>query len=310
MARQALTFSLVVSVIALTVAVHARIPSEPHSLTAGDTFVPSPAHAKLAALGFDAVVADYHWLQAVQVVGSSTGDPTTRARHLGRLIDVVTSLDPWVDHPYRFAAVWMVDSEESVRTANRFLEQATRVHPTDWRQFFYLGFNHFFYLQENDVAADWLEQGMALPGAPRYLPRLVARLRAQEGADLASASVFLEEMVRRATDEGSRAAYQKALDEIQIERVAQALDRARASYRELAGRDIEQIEDLMMGPHAVLSSLPPAVPASLPTSLRRDARWTLDEDSDQIVSSYYGHRYQVVFHPLTKQQHEEWSAAK
>lgn len=293
------------AVVVGTAAVHARIPSEPRALR-GEAFVARPEYAKVAALGFDAVVSDYHWLRAVQVVGGHHGDPAEYNVHLGRLIDVVTTLDPWVDHPYRFAAVWLVDSEASVRLANRFLEQATRVHPTDWRHFFYLGFNHFFYLQENEIAADWLEKGVALQGSPRYLPRLVARLRAHSGADLGAATVFLSEMLRRAPDEYARSEYQGALDEIEIERAAQVVDRARVAFQELTGHDIERVEDLLIGPGAVLESLPPAAPKSVPESLKRGAHWRLDEESGRVVSSFIGHRYEVVFHPLTVQQHADW----
>ena len=35
----------------------------------GSLFVPRPEVARVTALGFDAVLADYYWLQAVQVVG-------------------------------------------------------------------------------------------------------------------------------------------------------------------------------------------------------------------------------------------------
>ena len=121
-------------------------------------------------------------------VGGTDVGPSQHATKLGRLIDVVTTLDPWVDHPYRFAAVWLTDSEESVRTANRLLERGIQYHPDDWRNYFYLGFNHFYYLQENAEAADWLEQAIERPGAPRYLPRLVAKLRS-ESADIYAAAV-------------------------------------------------------------------------------------------------------------------------
>ena len=49
---------------------------------------------------------------------------------IGRLIDVVTTLDPWVGHPYRFAALWMTDDESAVRKANELLERGIAHHPT------------------------------------------------------------------------------------------------------------------------------------------------------------------------------------
>ena len=85
--------------------------------------MPSPRLVQTASLGFDALLADYHWLQAVQVVGGSEMVEAPTARHLGKLVDVVTTLNPHVDHPYRFAALWLTHDEELVRQGNRLLER-------------------------------------------------------------------------------------------------------------------------------------------------------------------------------------------
>ena len=61
------------------------------------------------------------------------------------------------------------------------LERGIAYHPLDWRNRYYLGFNHFFYLEDNVAAADAMESAIDLEGAPRYLGSLVARLRADLG---------------------------------------------------------------------------------------------------------------------------------
>jgi tetratricopeptide (TPR) repeat protein len=254
----------------------------------GEDFIPKPEFAKVMALGFDSLLADYYWVQAVLLVGGDT-NPARHATQLGRFIDVVTTLDPWVSHPYRFAAVWLTETEEQVRAANRLLRRSLEYHPDDWRNYFYLGFNLFYYLEENVEAADVLLTASRLPGAPRYLTRLVARLRS-ESADIEAAAVFLEELVRTAPDEASAAEYQAALDEIEIEHRARILDRARRAHQQLSGRDIESVADLVLGSHAVLLRLPDPEPSSLPESLRQGSVWELNAEG-VIVSSYYGHRY-------------------
>jgi tetratricopeptide (TPR) repeat protein len=261
----------------------AKLPDAPAH--AGDVaFVPEPGLAKLAAFGFDAVLGDYYWLQAVQIVGSHEG-PVGRSRHLGRLIDVVTTLDPWVGHAYRFAAVWMTDDEAAVRHANAILERGIAHHPDEWRNRFYLGFNHFFYLGEDAEAATVLEPAVALPGAPLYLGRLVARLRSDAaGGEIEAAAAFLSELLRQTEDPFARAEYEKALDEIETERRARLLDGAREEFRRRQGRDIARVEDLVRVPPPVLRALPPEP---------HGWEWTLDPKSGQIVSSHVRHRYQV-----------------
>jgi hypothetical protein len=283
----------------ITLAAHRALPS-PTRAERGERFVPRPQAARLAALGFDALVADFYWLQAVQVVGGARFDPSQHATLLAGLIDVTTTLDPWVDHPYRFAAVWLTDSPENVRRANRLLERGIAYHPRDWRNRFYLGFNHFFYLDESTPAADAIAGAIDLPGAPRHLRRLVARLRA-ESAGLETAAAFLGQLAASTPDPYARAEYEKALDEIQTERLARVLDRAREEYRRRVGRDLEALEELVRGPQAVLRTLPPEP---------HGWEWSIDSESGRIVSSYYGHRYEPQIHPTDQKRRAEWLAER
>jgi hypothetical protein len=261
---------------------HARMPSMPR-VAQGQSFVPTPEAARVASLGFRALVADFYWLQAVQIVGATERDPTRHAATLGRLVDVVTTLDPWVDHPYRFAAVWMTDSEKSVREANRLLERGIAYHPNDWRDRFYLGFNTLYYLGDDDRAADAFAGASRLPGAPLYLSRLVARLRAQ-GGGLDVAETLLQELWRNTEDPYAKAEYEKALDEVETERRARVLDAARAEYQRRHGKDITAVSDLLQGPDPVLKKLPPEL---------HGWEWVLDPNTGEIVSSYYQRRYRV-----------------
>lgn len=304
MKRKSYRIAGLVAALVVTASLHAAIPATTRA-ERGGKFIPLPEVARALSFGFDAVLADFYWLWAVQTVGQRDADVARDAGDLARLIDVVTTLDPWVDHPYRFAAVWLTDSEQSVREANRLLERGIAHHQDDWRNRYHLGFNQFFYLQENRRAADVLEGAVRLPGAPAYLPRLVARLRSEDG-NLEAAGVFLEEMVRTTADDLARAQFQSALDEIEVEYWARSLDRAREVYREREGRDITSVADLVEGPGAVLAQLPSAAPSSLPASVRNEAGWTLEPDTRRIVSGYYGRRYEISVHALDRKRNQEW----
>jgi hypothetical protein len=284
--------------IAGTAAAHARIETSPRA-DDGELWVPRPELARLASIGFQNVVSDYYWLQALQVVGGSTTDPSHLGPLLGRLVDVVTTLDPWVDHPYRFAALWMTDSEESVRKADALLARGIERHPDDWRNHFYQGFNRFFYLQDNRAAVESLERAVALPGSPRYLPRLVARLHAGlDGLDTSAA--MLAELVANAQDPYTKAEYEKALDEVETERRALVLDAARAEFNRRRGRDIGSVEELVQGPGAVLRALPPEL---------HGWEWTIDPKTGRIVSSWYRARYEPTFHPSVAAERAQRKAA-
>ena len=296
--------ALLIVAIGMTGWAHAMVPVTTRN-DLGENFVPSPRVASTMAFGFNAILADYHWLQAVQVVGSDASVDAATARHLGKLIDVVTTLNPHVGHPYRFAAVWLTHDEELVLTGNRLLERAIQNHPDDWRNHFYLGFNHFFYLADYPAAASALEVAMNLPNSPAYLPRLVARLKSQH-ADIDVAEIFLRELLLSTRDEEARAKLQAGLDEIEIEYKARHLDRARAAYRALSDRDIQVVEDLTRDPHRVLEKLPSAEPDQIPRSLSRGSVWEIDPERDRIESSYLGSRYEVHFTRSDLKRMKEW----
>ncbi len=283
---------------------HSRVPA-PTQSARGEDFIASPRVASAMAFGFNAILADYHWLQAVQVVGGDEPVDAKTARVVGRLIDVVTTLNPHVGHPYRFAAVWLNHDEELVRKGNQLLERAIQNHPKDWRNHFYLGFNHFFYLADYPAAADAIEAAMNLPGSPAYLPRLVARLKSQT-ADIDVAEVFLRELLRSTQDEDARAKLQIALDEIEIEYKARHLDRARGAYLALSGRDITVVEDLIRQPHRILEKLPSAEPDQIPRSLSRGSVWEIDTESGRIESSYLSGRYEIHYSGSDLKRIQEW----
>ncbi len=307
MSRRLGQIALLIVALGCTGWAHARLP---HTSRAdlGERFVPAPRVARLASFGFDALIADYYWLQAVQIVGASDWVDEPTAWHLGKLVDVVTTLNPHVGHPYRFAAVWLTHSPEQVREGNRLLERAISVQPDEWRNLFYLGFNRFYYLGEFEPAADALERAMALPGAPLYLPRLVARLKSQRG-ELEVAEVFLRQLLETTEDEAQRAKLQGALDEIEIEHKARHLDRAREAYAALTGRDITSVEELARGAHRVLERLPSPEPDAIPPSLSRGSTWTIDPKTGRIVSSYLGGRYEVHFADAGRADLADWREA-
>jgi hypothetical protein len=286
--------------VALTGIAHGNMDTTA-AVESGELFVPDPDRARLSALGFAPVVADYYWLQTLGLVGGTREKVEAHAGAIADLVELVTALDPWVDHPYRFAAVWLTRSVEEVRRANRLLHRAIAYHPRDWRNRFYLGYNHFFYLEENERAAEVLEPAVVMRGAPLYLGAFVSRLRA-DGGSLETAAAYLQQLILSAPDEYSRAEYLKAYDEIETERRARYLDEARVAFWERHGRDIRTPEELWRGSKRVIQQVPPAHP-HFPGFV-----WLLDEASDEIVSSFYRTRYRLHVHPLDAERRARWRA--
>ena len=76
------------------------------------------------------------------------------------------------------------------------------------------------------------------------------------------------------------------------------LDQARATYRELHGRDITRVEDLASGADAILPTLPEEL---------HGWGWVLDAETGQIESPYYGNRYRMNMPEIDRQRVEDWT---
>ncbi|MAI25993.1 MAG: hypothetical protein ACJZ7Z_05080 [Myxococcota bacterium] len=293
------------AVVLVTGFVHQRIPVAPESEQSG-RLVPRPEVAQVLSLGFESVVSDYYWLKAVQIAGGARTPGPEQGDYLARLVDLVTYLNPHVGHAYRFAAVWLIQTEEEVREANRLLRRGIESQPEEWRNWFYLGFNHFYYLDETEEAARNLAVASELPGAPAYLSRLVVRLRAESGG-LDVAQALLSEMVRDTQTEEALSGYLEALGEIEVERHARDLDSAREAFVETYGRDIESMDELAAFFDPILNRLPRAQPSRVGIELGGESNWVIDPESNQIVSDYYGRRYRVNFASDRAHRIEEWN---
>ncbi len=296
MATHASRLLLITAALGATLAAHARIavPASPAFLAANPQ---QPASTGLPSFGFDALVGDYRWLQAVQVVGNESADLVDAAPTIQRLIEAVVAVDPFVGHPYRFAALWLTNDVDQVRAGNRILERGIAYHPNEWRNRFYLSFNHFFYLGDVEAAARELEHVVELPGAPRYAASLLARLRSEKDG-LEAAAAYLDELLQQTDDPWKQAELGKALDEIETERRARLLDQARAVYRKQAGRDIEKVEDLATGDAAILSELPAEL---------HGWGWVLDPETGRIQSPYYGRRYRLNLQESDRARAQQWT---
>jgi hypothetical protein len=292
--RAARRLAIAVAAIALTGVSHNGMDIAVRS-SADRVLVPPSDYARLMALGFDAAVSDFYWMRAVQLSGSL--EPAAEPA-IADLMEVVTDLNPWVDHPYRFTAVWLTGTPETVERANRVLEKGIAHHPRDWRNRYHLGFNQFFYLERPLVAAETLEGALGLPGAPRYLPRLIARLRSS-GGGIETASTFLRHLLETTQDEYEKAEYLKALDEIEVERRARFLDGAREEFWRRNGRDIARVTELLEGSAPVLRELPRA-------QMHLDGfTWELDEQG-RIVSTFYRNRYQLHVTDSDRARQKRW----
>ena len=106
---------------------------------------------------------------------------------------------------------------------------------------FYIGFNHFYFLQENEKAAFYLMDASKRPGAPSLLPQLAARLMYKANRT-ENAIIFLQEMIKRTDDESIRKQYETRLNAL---KAILFLERAATVYQDRFKKPPEKPDDLI-----------------------------------------------------------------
>lgn len=215
-------------------------------------YVPEGAYLRIAVLGYRQVVADLLWIQAVQAMGERR--VSEEAGHwIAHALDVITTLDPRFVRVYEVGGIALTTLVVLTEESNRLLEKGIRYNPEVWRLPFYLGFNYYFELQNDQKAAEYIARASRLPGAPAYLASFAAQLYVSARTPQVAVD-FLGQMYSQTTDENVKRVLEQRLKETVAERDLQLLEEAVGRYRELYKRAPVRLEDLV-GP-GLLRELP------------------------------------------------------
>jgi tetratricopeptide (TPR) repeat protein len=215
-------------------------------------YLPRGEYLRVAVLGFEQVVADLLWIQAIQAMGERK--VTEEDGHwIYRALDVITTLDPKFERVYEAGGIALVTLVVLAEESNRILEKGVQYNPDVWTLPYLLGFNYYFEFHDDAKAADYIARASRLPGAPKYLAPLAARLYVS-AREPQVAIDMLARMYEQTSDENVKQILERRLKEVVVERDLQLLEEAISRYRRLYKRAPERLEDLV-GP-GLLRALP------------------------------------------------------
>ena len=144
-------------------------------------YVPSGEFLKVASLGYNKMLADLYWLKALQHIGDNEwgkkGYP-----YLFPILDLVTDLDPKFEYAYEVGGVVLSVYTDRIAESNKLLKKGVSQDLQAWELPFYLGFNHFYYMEDYEKAAFYMSKAAKTPNRPAYVPRLAARLYVESGS--------------------------------------------------------------------------------------------------------------------------------
>jgi hypothetical protein len=232
--RTQLIIVLLLVLITLQVFVLGRATEENKKLpmSQDDGYVISSPILKIAALEFDGLASDFMFLKALVFVGSTferqkmpnnTGIPLINQetqwikewewRWLYNVLDSSAGLDPYFLDPYYFANANLTWGGGLIQETNLLLEKGNRYRNWDWLLPFYIGFNNFYFLHNNDIASEYLMEASRRPNGSPSLASLAARL-AYKDKRTEYSILFLEEILKNTTDEVIKNRYKTRLQSL------------------------------------------------------------------------------------------------
>jgi hypothetical protein len=204
--------------------------------------LPDGRVVRVAALGFERLVADLFWLRTVYYVGDDVsvqaGYPAAR-----RLVTVVTDIDPYFHTAYVLMNSVLTVLREDRDAAIDLLDKGIHYLPESWRLRFLQGFNHFMYRQDYARAADLMREASER-GGPDYLPLLATRLYTEAG-NPDTALAFVAARLRGESSPEARAALERRFRDIWIVRDLRRIDAAIARFVEVRGTPPGRVGDLV-----------------------------------------------------------------
>jgi tetratricopeptide (TPR) repeat protein len=166
------------------------------------------ARLKGFALGFEGLIADWYWMQALQYLGGKIlKNPNAQIsldnlnslnpRLLYPYLDNATTLDPQFIAAYSYGAVVLpaIDNEQAIK----FLKKGIADNPNEWRLYQHLGYI-YWRLGSFEKASEVYAAGAKIPDAPKFLQMMTAKVKAEGGSRETARSIY-RQMFEEAEDE-------------------------------------------------------------------------------------------------------------
>ena len=144
--------------------------------------------------------------------------------YLYYLANKVTDLDPQFEIAYKIAGLVLAQYGNEIELSNKILEKGLPYSQKLWEIPFYLGFNHFYFLNDSFKAAKYLELASLHALAPKYFPHLVSRLYS-EAQTPDTALAFIDSLKNSEHDPITAVRYESWAIELLTEKDLQFIDK-------------------------------------------------------------------------------------
>ena len=209
------------------------------------------ANLKGYTLGFEGLIADWYWMQALQYVGKKIiENPNAKIsledlnelnpRLLYPLLDNATALDPRFMAVYSYGAVVLptINKEQAVK----LLEKGIAENPDEWRLYHELGYI-YWRLKEYEKAASLYDRGARLPDAPKWMSMMSLRMKSEGGSRETTRAVY-GQILNETTDEQIREHAARRLMQLDWFEERDAIRKALGKFKENNNRCAENWSEI------------------------------------------------------------------
>jgi hypothetical protein len=258
MRRLLLIIACIVFVVVYIVAL-GKITEEAKNIPKGEdiAFVMPASILRITSLEFHGLASDFLFLKSLIFLGSTferKEEPRVKPwewEWLYHVLDASADLDPYFFDPYYLGNANLTWGGGLIKEANALLEKGSRYRSWDFLLPFYIGFNNFYFLDDNNKASEFLMEAARRPGASSVYAALAAKLAYKERRT-ENAIAFQEYILEHTEDSRLRTEYETRLNTL---RGLLDLEKAVAEYKRRFGRYPGKIEDLII--KHVIDKLPP-----------------------------------------------------
>lgn len=172
----------------------------PQEFQRADTLMISPLVIKIAAPDFQGLISDYLHIRASIFLGGTSKRSIDDWETLNLIYRQIVALDPYFFQTAYYVQGFLAWRNPMHKKAIEILETIEESRSWDWRTAFYVGFDYYYFLNDNLKAVDHLGIASCRPNAPLITTTLRARL-AQESGDSDTAITFLQALYTDTQDE-------------------------------------------------------------------------------------------------------------
>lgn len=235
--------------------------------------VPSKEIMEILSLDHRGFAADYLFAKVNVHSGSLMWKPLEigfDSRWSFGTMDLITDLDPKYYTAYIYSGMGLIHAFDDARLARPIIEKGMLVFPESWELPFWIGYDHYVYLEDYETASEYFLRAARKPGAPtRFLAMLLDASR-RVGA-YESAYWALKVMMAETEDEKIKKVYEKKLRQLDNLLV---LQKAVKEYEDEQGLFPAGLDDL------VAAQIIPGLPID-PLGMG----YSLDSDRKRVVLS-------------------------